>query len=126
MKRKKRKKINYNRVVTKTFLVVLIITLLLLSFYLIQIFLNQEHFAASTTKAPVLGTSVEILGDGGDLSFWQDYVKLHPKYFPGWLKLAQLESERDNFDNFLDALKKAEILNPNSKEVRELKFRYGI
>lgn len=140
MTKRKGKKINIEKSALKVFYTVTILTILILSVYLIQIFQNNfyNNLNGSSSKIPiinnatkeqfnnVLGAESEISSGVNDEAFWKEYLSKYPNYFPGWLELARLESEKNNFYEFTSALKKAENLNPNSNEVKELKFRYGL
>lgn len=119
MEKRKARKTQRRKLAGKAFVFAGVTTVLTLSLYLIQV-----HF---TNKNPsVLGTESEAESALTELSYWKDYLAKYPSYFPGWIELARLESDRQNFEGFSFALKKAEYLNPNSKEVLGLKFEFGL
>lgn len=114
------------KIVLKAFFVVGTITIFVLSLYLIQIFLiNNNYETKNISPNSVLGMETESADEMNISAFWKDYLSKYPNYFPGWLELARLGSETSNYNEFREALEKAEDLNPNSEEVLKLKFQYG-
>jgi hypothetical protein len=124
--KRKGKKIRGEILARRAFIAVGIITILLLSLYLIQVQIINNLASNASNNEVVLGTTSNIEEDSGGITFWKDYLSKYPKYFPGWLELSKLELEAGNTEGFIVAIYKAESLNPNSTEVEKLKFQYGL
>ncbi len=54
------------------------------------------------------------------ISFWNTFLEKNPEYLPGWLELAKLEIENDNFAKAFLATNQALEIDPNSELVKTM------
>ena len=73
----------------------------------------------------VLGSKTQIEENASvklaaDKEFWNNFLQENPDYFEGWIELAGLYAQSEEFDLARLALDKAKQINPNSKETGNL------
>ena len=71
----------------------------------------QEH------KPRVLGTEDFTQRK---IDFWQNFLVIYPTYEAGWIEIAKIEIQKQNYTEALWALSKAKEINPNSEKVKNL------
>ncbi len=62
----------------------------------------------------VLGASTKIVQNlHSEKVFWEEFLEENPSYLEGWIELAIIQEELGNQNASLQALLKAEEINPN-------------
>jgi len=89
--------------------------------FLVLITLSLFNLALYLFKSnhEVLGANSEV---SQEIIFWHDFLTENPSYIDGWLELTKLEYEKGNFASSQEALRQAEIIDPNSEELKKLKI----
>jgi len=60
------------------------------------------------------------------ISFWTNFLSVHPTYFEGWVALSNLHISSKNMSEAKSAYQKAFAINPNSQELAILKIKLGL
>jgi tetratricopeptide (TPR) repeat protein len=80
---------------------------------------NNLHIYLEAQK--VLGSSIEAQEPLPEIVYWKQFLQTNERYFVGWLELTRLYLNDGNIQEAQATLIRAEEINPNSKEVQELK-----
>lgn len=73
----------------------------------------------------ILGSKTQMEEDASvkltaDKEFWNKFLQENPNYFEGWIELAGLYIESEEFDLARLALERAKQINPNTRLIRNL------
>lgn len=58
--------------------------------------------------------------------FWENFLVENPSYLQGWLELAKIEVQLENFEAARSAFSKAKTINPNSELIKNAESVLGI
>jgi len=94
-----------------------IIAILLLAGFNINTHFNQQK---------VLGTKDNLSKLLEKKTFWEDITAQHPSYIDGWLELAKVAFELENYDYAEGALNSAKAIDPNSEKVEKFETELGL
>jgi hypothetical protein len=82
--------------------------------------LTEADKKISLQQNNVLGAETENSLDK-EKAFWENFLSLHPNYFPGLFEIAKIQYSSGDYQNFLKTLGKMEKINPNSEFINYLK-----
>ncbi len=90
--------------------------------------INLLNYLARDEES-VLGVRIEIETktslEQGKI-FWENFLVENPSYLQGWLELAKIEVQLENFDAARSAFSKAKTINPNSELIKNAESVLGI
>lgn len=84
-----------------------IILVLILSYFNLKSYFNPPK---------VLGVQTEVKNNP-EQTFWENFLKNNPTYFPGWIELAKIDKANGNPLTSFENLNKAREINPNTPEL---------
>jgi len=100
--------------------ILIVLILILLSLPNISLYLSKPHQSTQDENTKVLGKKDFLLEEK---NYWENFLKSHPDYFPGWYELTEIEIKLEENNDAQKAFSKALKINPNSQKLLNLKNR---